>query len=294
MNDRIKKIKLFFTRLYPQKDKLWLLFWLSGIILLWIWNLLFLNKPALRKVESSFFNTTLIALLVIGFTLILSWSVTFLAETLKNFKRRGFYLALIFLLNLIRSVPQIVGILAGYIIITYLMQAGILSSPLLIFILMAFVMSLFMFPELMDLMRERIDHYKKLEFYNAMIVCGISQTRIINYDILWKNSRIHIFNKLIAIFGMAVFLQCSVDFIISVGLSTDVSAVNLPDTLGSLLARIDSKQDILAIGHAITSPGYIPKIFFEHLQGVTVAFVIVFTLLSVYKIANGFAERYRL
>ncbi len=294
MNDLIKKIKLFFSGLYPQKDKLWLLFWLTGIILLWIWDMLFLNKPALRKVETSFINTTLIALLVIGFSLILSWSASFLAETLKNFKRQRLYLALIFLLNLIRSVPQIVGILAGYIIITYLMQAGTLSAPLLIFILMAFVMSLFMFPELMDLMRERIDHYKKLEFYNAMIVCGISQTRIINYDILWKNSRIHIFNKLIAIFGMAVFLQCSVDFIISVGLSTDVSAVNLPDTLGSLLAKIDSKQDILAIGHAITSPGYIPKIFFEHLQGVTVAFVIVFTLLSVYKIANGFAERYRL
>jgi hypothetical protein len=78
------------------------------------------------------------------------------------------------------------------------------------------------------------------------------------------------------------------------GLSTDVSSVNLPVTLGSLLARIDSKQDILAIGHTFTNPGYFPRLFFAHLQGITVAFLIVFTLLCIYKISNGFARRYEL
>jgi ABC-type microcin C transport system permease subunit YejE len=155
-------------------------------------------------------------------------------------------------------------------------------------------MSLFIFIELVDLMRERIAYYQKLDFYHAMLVCGISESRIINFDILWKNSRIHIFNKLIAILGIAVFLQCSVDFIISVGLSTDVSSVDLPVTLGNLLAQIDSKQDILAIGYTITHPGYAVNLLFGHLQGVTVAFLIVFTLLSIYNISNGFAERHRL
>ena len=159
---------------------------------------------------------------------------------------------------------------------------------------MALVISLFIFNEVIDLIRERINHFKKLDFYNAMKVCGISENRIINFDILWKNSRIHILNKLIAIFGSAIFLQCTIDFIISVGLSTQVSSVSLPTTLGSLLAKIDSKQDILAIGNTIMNPSYFSHIFFEHLQGVTVAFLIVFTLLSVYKISNGFAERNRL
>jgi hypothetical protein len=93
---------------------------------------------------------------------------------------------------------------------------------------------------------------------------------------------------------MAVFLQCSVDFIISVGLSTDVSQVTLPITLGSMLARIDSKQDILAIGHALTHPSYAHNLVFGHLQGLTVAFVIVFTLVCIYHISNAFAERHRL
>ena len=99
---------------------------------------------------------------------------------------------------------------------------------------------------------------------------------------------------LLAVFGTAVFLLCSVDSIVSVGLSTDVSAVSLPQTLGGLLASIDSKQDILAIGYALTHPLHISRLFFQHLQGVTVAFLLVFTLLSVYNISNGFAERHRL
>jgi hypothetical protein len=127
-----------------------------------------------------------------------------------------------------------------------------------------------------------------------MRVCGISEGRVVNFDILWKNSRIHILNKLISVFGAAIFLQCSVDFIISVGLSTDVNAVTLPATMGSLLAKIDSKQDILSIGYALTHPGYIGSLFFEHLLGITVAFLIVFSLMSSYHIANGYAERHRL
>jgi CRISPR/Cas system-associated protein Cas10 (large subunit of type III CRISPR-Cas system) len=32
-------------------------------------------------------------------------------------------------------------------------------------------MSLFIIAEVVDLMRERIEHFKKLDFYNAMRVC---------------------------------------------------------------------------------------------------------------------------
>lgn len=127
-----------------------------------------------------------------------------------------------------------------------------------------------------------------------MRVCGISESRIVNFDILWKNSRLHIFNKLIAVFGSAVFLQCSVDFIISVGLSTDINPVSLPVTLGSLLAKIDSKQDILAIGNTLFNPSYLPNLLFQHLQGITVAFLIVFSLFCINNISNGYAERHRL
>jgi ABC-type dipeptide/oligopeptide/nickel transport system permease subunit len=187
-----------------------------------------------------------------------------------------------------------VGVLFGYVFLTYFIEKGTVNNTIIIILLLALIMSVFIFIEIVDLMSERIAYFKKRDFYNAMRVCGISENRIINFDILWKNSRIHIFNKLISVFGVAVFLQCSVDFIISVGLSTDVSSVNLPITLGSLLAKIDSKQDILAIGYSITHPGYIKNLFFGHLQGVTVSFLIVFTLLCIYNISNGYAERHRL
>jgi ABC-type microcin C transport system permease subunit YejE len=280
--------------IFIKKDLRWTLIWVLGILAAGIWDVLFLNKPALRQVIAGFVNTFAIALLVVVFTLLLAWGVTLALHFLEAQKNKTLYLLLTFLLNLIRSIPQIVGILFGYIGVSVLVQAGILRNAVVIFPLLAFCVSLFVFIEFVDLMRERIAHYQKLDFYNAMRVCGISEGRVVNFDILWKNSRIHILNKLISVFGAAIFLQCSVDFIISVGLSTDVNAVTLPATMGSLLAKIDSKQDILSIGYALTHPGYIGSLFFEHLLGITVAFLIVFSLMSIYHIANGYAERHRL
>jgi len=236
------------------RDTRWLIIWVVVTAALALWDITFLNRPALARVATGFVNTFSIAFLVIVFTLGMGWITALIIDNLENRTGRLGYLAFTFLINLIRSIPQIVGVLFGYIAVSALAARGLLPGKFTVFILLAFSMSLFIFLELVDLMRERIAHYRKLDFYNAMRVNGVSDSRIINFDILWKNSRIHIFNKLISVFGMAVFLQCSVDFIISVGLSSDVSEVNLPTTLGSLLAKLDSKQDILAVGHTITLP----------------------------------------
>ena len=167
----------------------------------------------------------------------------------------------------------------------------IISSTFVIIVLMAFAISLFQFLEIVDLIHERISYFRKSDFFNAMLVCGIKERTIINSEILLKSSLGHILNKLIAIFGSTIFLQCSVDFILSVGLSTKVSSVNFPVTLGNLLARIDSKQDILAIGHTILNPSYFGNLFFEHLQGITIALLLVFSLVCIYKISDGFTKR---
>ncbi len=294
MKNLIQNIRQYSGHIYSQKDKFWLIVWIGILGFTATWNILFLNKPALKLVVEGFLNTLYISVLVVVFSFLLGWIIGLLVVRFESARFQVPYFVLTFILNIIRSIPQIVGILLGYIGITYLITVNILNDSWLIMMAMALVISLFIFPEVIDLIRERINHFKKLDFYNAMKVCGISENRIINFDILWKNSRIHILNKLIAIFGSAIFLQCTIDFIISVGLSTQVSSVSLPATLGSLLAKIDSKQDILAIGNTITNPSYFSHIFFEHLQGITVAFLIVFTLLSVYKISNGFAERNRL
>ena len=287
------KIRYILFEFYSQKDRYWLSIWIFGLILIWIWNLLFLNKPALRQLESGFLNTLIISFLVIVFSTLLGWSTTILHNILEhNFPRLRIFL--IFIINIIRSIPQIVGILMGYVILTLLIQSGFLRSDFLILVCMSLIITIFVFLEIFDLLRERIIYFSRRDFFDAMRVCGISERYIINREIIWRSSRIHIINKLIAIFGISIFLLCSVDFIISVGLSTDVSSVNLPVTLGSLLAKIDSKQDILAIGYSLSHLGYFFRLPFEHLQGITVALIIVFSLVCIYQIGNGYTRRHHL
>jgi hypothetical protein len=287
-------MRIKISNIISNKDTRWVSIWIIGSLSALYWDILFLNKPALNKVVTGFFNTFIIALLVVIFTLVLGWLVTLLLHSLQSRSNKTTYLMTTFFLNLIRSVPQIVGVLFAYIGITLLVEGSVITTNAFVMVIMALSISVFIFLELVDLMRDRIDHFTRLDFYSALRVCGIPEKRVVNFNILWKNSRLHILNKLIAVLGYAVFLQCSVDFIISVGLSTDVNESALPATLGSLLASIDSKQDVLAIGYTLTHPGYAGHLFFEHLQGMTVAFCIVFSLVSIYHIANGYAERHRL
>lgn len=282
------------SRLLSQKDKLWLAIWLGGLAALWLWNTAFLNRPAFAQLRAASLNTLLVGVVVVALATLLGWLTAVALHLLEEARRRIPQLLLAFVLNLIRSVPQIVGVLIGYVILTMLIQQEILRNRYVQLLWIALAMSAFVFLEISDLIRERIKHYRSLDFYDAMLSCGISERRIINNEILWKNSRAHLLNKLIAIFGTTIFLLCSIDFIISVGLSTDVSLSNFPITLGGLLAKLDSKQDILAIGAVFTDPSSFPSLFFEHLQGVSTAFTIVFTLLCLYKISNGLVQRLRL
>lgn len=293
MEKYLTHLKVKLPVLYKQKDSFWALVWVSGLLLTWFWNILFLNAPARVKLQTAFFNTFFIGILVILFSMLLAWLLTMALQYSQTRWNGIMHLPLQFLVNAWRSIPQILGILIGFIIITTMLQKTTFSSfTLMLFI--AFTIALFVFMEVVDLMVERITFFKNRDFYHAGLVCGISEFHLINIDILYKNSWLHLFNKAISILGMAVFLICSIDFILSVGLSNDVNALNFPTTLGSMLAQIDSKQDILAISTALLDWTYIPNLFFRHLQGISTAFLIVFSLFSIYKISDGFARRYRL
>jgi ABC-type dipeptide/oligopeptide/nickel transport system permease subunit len=272
----------------------WVVCWIAGLGLLWMWDLLFLNSPAFSLVRRAVFNSLLAGLLVVFFSMTLGWASGLLVYSLEKRKNRAPYFAVTFFLNLIRSIPQIVGILLGYVLLTSLIVQDILRAPFLQLICMSFVVSLFVFLEVTDLIRERINYYKQLDFFDAMLCCGIKESRIVNVEILRKNSLSHLVHKGVAVFGMAIFLQCSIDFVLSVGLSTDVSSTNFPVTLGSMLARMDSKQDILAISMVFSDLSYVPALCTRHLQGLNIAFAIVYTLVCVYNIANGLVRRYHL
>ncbi len=279
--------------LFKQKDKLWFLIWLTGLAVMGFWCTLFLNKPAFLLMQTACANTLMACVCAVAASLALGWSVGVLLFFLEG-RQPLLYLSLTFVLNLIRSIPQIVGTLIGYVILTLLIEQEILQSRQSQLIWMAFVISVFVFLEIADLVRERIAYYNKLDFVPAMLCCGIKEGRIINREILWKNSRAHLLHKLVSVFGAVIFLQCSIDFIVSVGLSTDVSLSNFPITLGSLLAKLDSKQDILAIGAAFSGVTAFGSLLFRHLQGISTAFVIVYTLFCLYKISNGLVKRYHL
>ncbi|MBX7153303.1 hypothetical protein K1X84_16875, partial [bacterium] len=272
---------------FRKSENVWLLGWLTGVVVVWTWDYFFLNTPALRQIESAFLNTGIVSLLAVFLALTWSWPMAIILHFIKTY--RSIYIATSFFLNIIRSVPQIIGVLIGYTVLTFLIEREILESFNIKLFSMAVVISLFIFLELFDSLQERIRWFQRSDFYPAMLVSGVRESRIVQYDILWKNSRSQIINKLIAMFGTAIFLQCSIDFIISVGLSTEVSSQNFPATLGSLLAKMDSKKDILAIGNSLLNPEYIPRLFTTHLQGVTVAFLIVFSLISVYMINKAYA-----
>lgn len=274
-----------------QNDIKWLLFWLIGIQVMLVWDNIFLNSPAFSLLKAAFLNSFEIGTIVIIFSLILSWGMINLSLYLKNRNNWIYHYLFTFIINLIRSIPQILGVLIGYIVLTFILNNEMLKSEFMVLVFIAFVISFFVFLELFDTMENRIEQFKKNDFYPAMLVSGISEYRIVNVEIFFKNSLGYIFHKLISMFGVALFLQCSIDFIISVGLSTDVSLSNFPITLGSLLAKMDSKQDILAIGKTLMDPLYGINLFFEHLQGISASFIIVFTLMSIFKISNGFVKR---
>jgi hypothetical protein len=280
--------------LSDRKDLLWMIFWIGGIVIVEAWLVLFLNDPARVRLQTAFVNTMLGAVVVVFVAMILGWGVALLLHALEAGRSRTAYLILTYSLNLLRSVPQMVGMLIGYAIITGLILRGTLPSPWAQILSTSLITALFVFQEVADLIRERVRHFEQMEFVNALLVCGIPPSVIINREILLKNSIAHMIQKAVALFGRAIFLLCSIDFIISVGMSTEVSLVNLPATLGSMLATLDSKQDVLVVGSALTEPELIPSLFFEHLQGVAVAFLIVYTLLCMHRISSGLMERYRL
>jgi len=277
-----------------RKDLLWALIWSGGVLSLWAWLNVALNAPARLQVQTASLNTALGALGVVVLSLAFGWATALTLHYLDRPRRRKLYFLVTFLLNLIRSVPQMVGMLMGYVVLTALIRGEALGAESAQLLAASAVTSLFVFQEVSDLIRERIRHYMQSDFVNALLVCGVREFTVINREILRKNSLAHIVQKGVAVFGSAVFLVCSIDFIISVGLSTDVSLSNFPPTLGSMLAKLDSKQDILVIGTVLADPSLIPTLFVEHVQGISVAFLIVFTLLCVYKISNGLVERYRL
>ena len=283
-------VPLSYMRRRP--DIRWLLVWITGVSLMLAWNAFFLNDPDMRILTEAFFQTLMISIASVMFAVAAAWAWINLSEWAVSRKLRLTGLCLNALYDVLRSAPQIIGMLIGYAMLTLFIQSEIIRQALPVMVVMAFTLGLVTAYEFIELFKERIGYFRQKDFYPAMRVCGVSEARIINRDILWYNGRVLLLQKCISVFGVVLFLQSSIDYIISVGLTTDISSVNFPASLGSVLAKMNSKQDILAVGMAFNEPSTIPILFTDHLLGISAAGLLVWTLICVFQITREFT-RYR-
>ena len=150
-------MKGWIGRITGRADILWFLIWITGLAVLGLWDAFFLNPPAFALVRAAFTNTLFVCTLVLALSLLLGWSTGLLLYFLER-RRPPIYLAATFGLNLLRSIPQIVGALIGYVVLTVLLENGHLAGKTAQLLWMTLGISLLVFHELADRVRERITY----------------------------------------------------------------------------------------------------------------------------------------
>jgi ABC-type dipeptide/oligopeptide/nickel transport system permease subunit len=279
------------TRKVLRADAVWAVAWFAGTAVVVLWNAAFLESAAFDRLLAALGHTLALGAGSVAIATVLGWTAGSAFYFLETRGRLHGYAALTFAVNMVRSIPQVIGVLLVYLIVSFLIEREMVTTALAPGTLIACGTAVFICIEMSDLIRDRISHFAQSDFVAAMLVCGVTERRIVHIEILWRNCRSLILYKATALLGVTLFLLCSVDFIVSVGLSADVQAVNMPATLGNVLARLDSKQDILMLGVAIARPAEWASLFFRHLQGLSAAFLLVFSLLSIHHIVRHLHRR---
>ena len=285
----INNLKLLLNKILSRKDLRWSALFVLGLLFSVIWNAIFLNDAAFSKWLSAIVQTYLLGLLSLMLSLSFGWLFALGEELLfseNKFLNAGFYL----FIDLLKSIPQIVIILLGYIPLFFYFD----NSPFVQTLWLALVLALSFANDVYEEISNRIAVSKNYGFYNAMLALGIKESRIINRDVLLLNSAPYLINRAVVIFASSVFLLTSADFIVSVGLAPQLTLSGLPATLGNILATATSKEDILAIREVFADPLYLKELLTTHLQGISAAFALVFTMISAYEISNGIVERKKL
>ncbi len=284
---KTEMLKTTTHKIYSSKEKLWSIIFVSFFLLLLVWNFIFLNNTALNKWLIATANTYLLA--SSATLLAFLFAKIFVDLNLRIFisQNKAASVANRLFLDFLRSIPQVIFLLGGYAIMIFYFS----GFSLINFIWLSFVISLVFLNDAYDEMQNRINFYRQTDFFNASLVAGIPLGKIVNRDILWRNSQPYLVNRAVNIFTASVFLLCSVDFIISVGLTNEINLASLPVTLGNVLANITAKEDILAVREIFVNPLYITELFTKHLEGISAAILLLLTLISGFKISNGLIEK---
>ncbi len=69
-------------------------------------------------------------------------------------------------------------------------------------------------PRLTEVLKFKISHYRKEDFYDAGIALGLSPAAVVGKHIIWYNTRKSIFSELAYMFGYAVLSEATLSFIL--------------------------------------------------------------------------------
>src|SRR5512147_478015 len=116
-------------------DALWAVGWVVGIVVCGVWNAAFLNTPAFFMLAAAFVNSLAAGAVAVAGAFVLGWAAGVGLDRLHTRRHTSAALALTFVMDLVRSVPQILGLLGGYILLTQLQASGVVigSSGQLLF-----------------------------------------------------------------------------------------------------------------------------------------------------------------
>jgi hypothetical protein len=263
------------------RSKYWIFFFLISITVIFIWDKIYLNERSFTLVFNAYLNSILIAVLAIIIVISASWLLSLLSS-INNVLKQIVY----FFMNQGILIPQVLIVLFGQTILNILIVSGHLNNSIEYMIYSSIILSFSLLSESLTFFINRIELLKERGFYESMTSLNIRKWRIVHFDILWDNSRKIIITKAVSLFATVFFIQVIVDFIISVGLSRDLSQFNFPPSLGTVLADTTSKEDLLYVQHIIKNPSLIKNLFYRHLQGISLVAMLFVTLLSMVKYSS--------
>ena len=126
MDTNFRNNRVWFLEVYRRKDILWLLIWIGGMMLLWLWDVVFLNEPALERIQTAFLNSLLTGSIVVVFSLILGWFAGVGMHLLERSHWRKVLGIAKLAVNVLRSIPQIIAVLIGYVVLTVFLHEEII------------------------------------------------------------------------------------------------------------------------------------------------------------------------
>jgi len=177
---RVKRI--FFSKSDPAK--FWFRIMIVGLLLIYLWNAAFLYESGFKRWQAALFNSIFVSFVASLLSIFLGWFFSYYKYINEYLDKVVVSKTIIFFIDAIKSIPQVIGALTGYAILTNLTARDYNLSSFVLLILLSFILGLFLFVEAYDMFNERIAYYKDKDFISALRVLGMKESSIINKEIL--------------------------------------------------------------------------------------------------------------